>query len=241
MWCGGPSSKRLPGSIPAGYASQTGYQYDSISRVAGQREPAPPSNFSKLGGFRSRVFITDGMYGIPLRTSNNSSRNTHSTAFRRSAQARLFGYVLLENLSQLPGGLEQAQLGLLAGEIGIEKGNPLVVFVQAGLLNFLQGDAILVEFGLFGLKRFLRQLEIEAGHLPAGLQLAHAAGLLLDVKANLLALVAEQQLGFAQLTFCQRDVGRGLGGEYRNRNLHSHVQVIPLEVLIELVVVVEFT
>src|SRR5450432_2448169 len=42
--------------MPAGYASQTGYQYDSISRVAGQRDPAPPSKFSKEGGFKNSVF-----------------------------------------------------------------------------------------------------------------------------------------------------------------------------------------
>src|SRR5215831_11169946 len=68
-WCGGASSSRAPSSMPAGYASQTGYQYDSISRVAGQREPAPPSNCSKLGGFIKSVFITDGMrspFGLPL-------------------------------------------------------------------------------------------------------------------------------------------------------------------------------
>src|SRR5579884_806771 len=55
--CGGPSSKRLSLSMPAGYVSHTGYQYDSISLVAGHREPAPPSNLSKLGGFRNSVFI----------------------------------------------------------------------------------------------------------------------------------------------------------------------------------------
>src|ERR1700683_318370 len=65
MPCGGPSRRRLPSSMPAGYVSHTGYQYDSISRVAGQREPAPPSNFSKLGGFNNNVFITDAMYYYP--------------------------------------------------------------------------------------------------------------------------------------------------------------------------------
>src|SRR5262245_3223536 len=55
--CGQASSSRLSGSMPAGYVSQTGYQYDSISRVAGQRELAPPSYPSKLGGFRNNVFI----------------------------------------------------------------------------------------------------------------------------------------------------------------------------------------
>src|SRR5438270_5760052 len=55
-WCGGASSNREPSSIPAGYASHTGYQYDSISRVAGQRELAPPSKFSNDGGFKNNVF-----------------------------------------------------------------------------------------------------------------------------------------------------------------------------------------
>src|SRR5208282_729065 len=56
MWWGGASRRRAPSSIPVGYASQTGYQYDSISRVAGQREPAPPSKFSNEGGFKNSVF-----------------------------------------------------------------------------------------------------------------------------------------------------------------------------------------
>src|SRR5712664_3746778 len=59
--CGDASSNRLPGIMPAGYVNHTGYQYDSISRVAGHRELAPPSKFSKLGGFNSNVFITSGI------------------------------------------------------------------------------------------------------------------------------------------------------------------------------------
>src|SRR5260370_114666 len=59
--CGEASTNRLPGINPAGYVSHTGYQYDSISRVAGHRELAPPSKFSKLGGFNSNVFITSGI------------------------------------------------------------------------------------------------------------------------------------------------------------------------------------
>src|SRR5215471_12329193 len=59
--CGEASSNRLPGIIPAGYDSHTGYQYDSISLVAGHRELAPPSKFSKLGGFNNKVFITSGI------------------------------------------------------------------------------------------------------------------------------------------------------------------------------------
>src|SRR5277367_4037141 len=72
--CGEASSKRLPGIIPAGYASQTGYQYDSISRVAGQRELAPPSKFSKLGGFNSNVFITSGIHHPQKIVSCNPTR-----------------------------------------------------------------------------------------------------------------------------------------------------------------------
>src|SRR6185437_7127821 len=60
-WCGGASRRREPSSRPAGYVSQTGYQYDSISRVAGQRELAPPSKFSKEGGLRKMVFRGIGL------------------------------------------------------------------------------------------------------------------------------------------------------------------------------------
>src|SRR5260370_23506314 len=42
-WCGDASSRREPSGIPAGYGSQTGYQYDSVSRVASRRELARPS------------------------------------------------------------------------------------------------------------------------------------------------------------------------------------------------------
>src|SRR6266403_661932 len=60
--CGEASTSRLPGINPAGYASHTGYQYDSISRVAGHRELAPPSKFSKLAGFNNTVFITSDIH-----------------------------------------------------------------------------------------------------------------------------------------------------------------------------------
>src|SRR2546427_13025214 len=72
--CGDASTNRLPGISPAGYASQTGYQYDSISRVAGHRELAPPSKFSKLGGFNSNVFITSGIiHPQPLRSKSENA------------------------------------------------------------------------------------------------------------------------------------------------------------------------
>ena len=116
--------------------------------MAGQREPAPPSNFSKLGGFRNRVFITEGIYGSPPQNFALTEPALILLSFAGSAQARVFGSILLKDLSQLAGGLEKGQLGLLAGEIGVQEGHPFVVFVQAGLLDFLQGDAVLVELGL---------------------------------------------------------------------------------------------
>src|SRR5271170_5028044 len=81
--CGEASSKRLPGIIPAGYASQTGYQYDSISRVAGQRELAPPSKFSKLGGFNSNVFITSGFHHPQKIVSILSGANKNPMRLRK--------------------------------------------------------------------------------------------------------------------------------------------------------------
>src|SRR5580693_5004112 len=108
MPCGGPSRRRLPSSIPAGYVSQTGYQYDSISRVAGQREPAPPSNFSKLGGFNNNVFITDAMYNYPLRASQKTYKlrpNLQRPILLdfRTQPKPCFSYdVLLKHLGELP-------------------------------------------------------------------------------------------------------------------------------------------
>src|ERR1700722_7516432 len=58
---GQASIRRMPGIRPGGKVSQTGHQQDAISRVAGQRELAPPSKFSKLGGFNSSVFKTSGI------------------------------------------------------------------------------------------------------------------------------------------------------------------------------------
>ncbi len=39
---------------------------------------------------------------------------------------------LLEGGGELAGGLEQLELGLLAGEIGVEEGQPLLSFVEVG-------------------------------------------------------------------------------------------------------------
>src|SRR4029450_9160259 len=43
--------------MPAGYASQVGYQNDQTSRFAWYRDPAPPSKSSYEGGLSSSVRI----------------------------------------------------------------------------------------------------------------------------------------------------------------------------------------
>jgi hypothetical protein len=51
-----------------------------ISRVAGQREPAPPSNFGNDGGLSSNVFVTIADYpqqyrSKPLNFQDNCAQN----------------------------------------------------------------------------------------------------------------------------------------------------------------------
>jgi hypothetical protein len=54
---GWASTSVLPGTIAAGCASQVGYQYDRISRLAWYRAPAPPSKPAYDGGLRKSVRI----------------------------------------------------------------------------------------------------------------------------------------------------------------------------------------
>src|ERR1700758_3107348 len=53
----GASTRRLPSTSAAGWASQVGYQKDRTSRFAWKREPAPPSKPSNEGACRNSVFI----------------------------------------------------------------------------------------------------------------------------------------------------------------------------------------
>src|SRR3954470_19111495 len=57
--------------MPAGTQSQTGYQYESVPRGAGQRELAPPSNPSKDGGLRKSVLMNlrESVYCTPASAS----------------------------------------------------------------------------------------------------------------------------------------------------------------------------
>src|SRR5277367_4332720 len=201
--CGEASSKRLPGIIPAGYASQTGYQYDSISRVAGQREPAPPSNFSKLGGFKNNVFITDAIYYDPLRASQKTYElEPNSEAlilldFHSQPKPCFSRNVLLEHLRQLAGGLQQRQLAALAREIRIQKSHPLVALVKPAIFDIAQVGPALIELRLQELQAFLCELQIQPRDLPGGIEFQHIALFLQQVEANLLAFVPQGEFGGA--------------------------------------------
>src|SRR5580700_6356379 len=96
-WCDGASNSRAPSSIPVGYASHTGYQKLSISRVAGQREPAPPSKFSKEGGFKNSVFkgIIVILYFNTPGTAPNAIRRYYSGTSPCLESVELFVQVCL--------------------------------------------------------------------------------------------------------------------------------------------------
>src|ERR1700683_1398570 len=90
-WWGGASRSLESSSMPAGKPSHTGYQYDSISRVAGQRELAPPSKFSKEGGFRNKVFSGIGSSSsLPLREQQTAKQRLaiNLLAMKRLATGR---------------------------------------------------------------------------------------------------------------------------------------------------------
>src|SRR5580658_944260 len=245
MWCGGPSRRRLPSSIPAGYVSQTGYQYDSISRVAGQREPAPPSNFSKLGGFNNNVFIADAMYYNPLRASKKTYELQPDYQapilldFHSQPKPSFSRGVLLKHLRQLAGGLQQRQLTALAREIRVQESHPLVIFIQANFLDIAQRGAALVEFSLDELDGLLRQLQIQARDLARRVQFAHILRFLANVQADFLPLISERQFGKLEFTFSQGHIGARFGRVQRNGNLHAGGDVVTLKPFVEFGVIVD--
>src|SRR5580692_10594682 len=133
------------------------------------------------------------------------------TRFRLLSQAEVWREpCLLKHLRELAGGLEKRELPLLAGELGVEEGHPFVVLFEASLLDVAQRGAAFVQFRLQNLKRLLSELKIEARHFVSSVELADIAGFLQHVGADLLTLVPEDELCFAQLAFGQFYVGEGL-------------------------------
>ena len=122
------------------------------------------------------------------------------TRFRPLSQAEVCQEpCLLKHLGELAGGLQQRELPLLAREFGVEEGHPFVAFVEASLLDVSQRGAALVEFRLQDLQRFLGELQVEARHFVGGIEFANVARFLQHVGAYFLALVAQDEFGFAQL------------------------------------------
>ena len=56
--------------------------------------------------------------------------------------------LLLEHLGELASGLEESQLTLLAGKIGVEEGNPFVTLVEPGIFDIAKVGPPLIEFCL---------------------------------------------------------------------------------------------
>ena len=69
----------------------------------------------------------------------------------------------MEYLGKLPGSLEQ-RAGPVAGEIGVQKCDPLLAFVEAVLLKVAKAGLALVEFVLSDVQGFLGELEVESRH-----------------------------------------------------------------------------
>ena len=130
--------------------------------------------------------------------------------------------LLLEHFGELPGGLQQRQLALLPREIGIEKGHPFVVLIQAGVFDVAQIRAALVEFGLQQLQRFLGQLQVQASHFPGRVQFANVALLLQQVESDLLRACFPASSSEALNSLLASAISRP-----RLRRKYRNVQLIP--------------
>ncbi|MFI5106161.1 MAG: hypothetical protein ACHP79_14665, partial [Terriglobales bacterium] len=83
------------------------------------------------------------------------SRATARTRARKNTTAQL---------SDLPGGAHQCQLGLLACKIGVQELQPLVVLLKLSGFEIAQTSAALAELGLDDAGILLRQVQFQAGH-----------------------------------------------------------------------------
>src|SRR5437016_1365919 len=99
--------------MPAGYASHTGYQYDSISRVAGQRELAPPSNLSKEGGCRKSVFKGIRMI-LTDAARHTCAENSFKTAYLKSTRIQVAGFMVFNYKISNSGNHKWAHFPLVA-------------------------------------------------------------------------------------------------------------------------------
>src|SRR5436190_11586816 len=175
--------------MPAGYASHTGYQYDSISRVAGQRELAPPSYPSKLGGFRNSVFIT----------------------FDTPAPPRL-GKQPAQFTSELP----QLQLCALALEVGLIEFVPRAAFFDDRPLKVETVGTSFLHTNVRDAHVFLRDGQLKLLDREIGRRLTRRLQRAADVELDPILLLPDGGVGFDELAARERHRGSGRRREKRN-------------------------
>src|SRR5580700_10530130 len=92
---GEASTSLLPGTRAAGWASQVGYQYERISRLAWYLAPAPPSKPSKDGGLRNSVrsMRTRLLPGLQVKADPPQGGNVGGLPARNPAGKRADGFV----------------------------------------------------------------------------------------------------------------------------------------------------
>ena len=84
---------------------------------------------------------------------------------------------------------------LLAGKISIEEGDPFVTLIEPGVFDIAKVGPALIEFRLDQLQRLLGKFEVQASDFPGRIEFADVMLFLLQVEADLLALIAQSEFG----------------------------------------------
>src|SRR5262245_50012128 len=126
---------------------------------------------------------------------------------------------LLEEAAQLTRNIEQIELCFLKVVVGVQKGEPFVIFLNSSILDFAQARAAFLEIRLHDLEIFLRQLQFQARDLTPGIKLAKAPVLAYDIQFNVLSPSINVLLGNIQLASGERNVRGSLCTDDRNLNV----------------------
>ncbi len=79
----------------------------------------------------------------------------------------------MQHLRQLPGCVQQIQLRLLPRIVGVQKSQPLVIFLDVRGLQVFQAAASLVKLRLQDAHILLCELQLQPRHFPAQFRLSH--------------------------------------------------------------------
>src|ERR1700730_1310837 len=150
-----------------------------------------------------------------------------------------FTHALLPDFIKLPGGLQQVELRLLALEIRIEVGHPLITFFETGFFDLTHVDSAFGELRLENGDILLRQLQLEASYFLGGIALAPTARFHADRGAHFRFLVGELCFGNFQIHLSERDIGFCLRAENGHIDLNASVEIVALKSLEKLIVIIE--